>query len=31
MIDGETIIEDQSNKTALEIIGDTDTLIASVK
>ena len=31
MIDGKTIIEDQSNKAALEIIGDTDKLIASVK
>ena len=31
IFDGKTVIEDQSNKAALEIIGDTDKLIASVK
>ena len=31
IFDGKTVIEDQTNKAALEIIGDTDTLIASVK
>ena len=30
-IGGKTIIDDQTNKAALEIIGDTDSLIASIK
>ena len=31
IISGNTIIDDQTDKAALEIIGDTDSLIASVK
>jgi len=31
IIDGKTVIEDQTDKAALEIIGNTDTLIESVK
>ena len=31
IIDGKTIIKDQTNKAALEMIGDTDTLVASIK
>ena len=31
IIDGECILDDQSDKAALEIIGDTNTLIKSVK
>ena len=31
IINGKTIIKDQTNKAALEIIGDTDTLVASIK
>ena len=31
IFDWKTVIEDQTNKAALEIIGDTDKLIASVK
>ena len=31
IVNGECILEDQTNKAALEIIGDIDTLIASVK
>jgi hypothetical protein len=31
IVNGECILEDQTDKAALEIIGDTDTLIKSVK
>ena len=31
IIDGKTIIKDKTNKAAVEIIGDTDTLVASIK